>query len=204
VIRAIPTHYNDVRFRSRLEAKWAVFFDLCGWRWQYEPFDMPGWIPDFILRGENNVLVEVKPYSGASLETWNGVISKCHAAWSKCQMECDADSLLLLGDSPYVLDEHYNQYAIGQLSETAYHHADIMDASSDMVFARTPDELWFADAVIGECWVNHKIDFCHKDGSFHCRMFGGYPGGSYPCANGEVIRKLWSKACNTVQWNASR
>jgi len=27
-IPAIPTRYNGVNFRSRLEAKWAAFFDL--------------------------------------------------------------------------------------------------------------------------------------------------------------------------------
>ena len=30
-IKAIPTTYAGVRFRSRLEARWAAFFDLCGW-----------------------------------------------------------------------------------------------------------------------------------------------------------------------------
>ncbi|MEA2669684.1 MAG: hypothetical protein QOJ33_2618, partial [Chloroflexota bacterium] len=30
---AIPTTYDGVNFRSRLEAKWAAFFDLLGWRW---------------------------------------------------------------------------------------------------------------------------------------------------------------------------
>jgi len=31
MIAAIPTLYKDVQFRSRLEAKWAAFFDLLGW-----------------------------------------------------------------------------------------------------------------------------------------------------------------------------
>jgi hypothetical protein len=33
----IVTEYAGARFRSRLEARWAAFFDLCGWRWEYEP-----------------------------------------------------------------------------------------------------------------------------------------------------------------------
>lgn len=61
---AIPTKYKGVQFRSRLEAKWAAFFDLLGWRWEYEPFDRKGWIPDFILLGATPVLVEVKPVHG--------------------------------------------------------------------------------------------------------------------------------------------
>lgn len=61
-MKAIPTKYAGVQFRSRLEAKWAAFFDLLGWPWQYEPYDLNGWIPDFSLIGAHNeILVEVKP-----------------------------------------------------------------------------------------------------------------------------------------------
>src|SRR5690554_7919610 len=58
-IKAHPTTYAGVNFRSRLEATWAAFFDLCGWEWEYEPFDLEGWVPDFVL--ERRVAVEVKP-----------------------------------------------------------------------------------------------------------------------------------------------
>ena len=36
-IKAIETQYAGCRFRSRLEARWAVFFDHLGIRWEYEP-----------------------------------------------------------------------------------------------------------------------------------------------------------------------
>lgn len=59
---AIQTHYAGAHFRSRLEARWAAFFDLCGWRWEYEPPEEEGWIPDFILIGAQGVIrAEVKP-----------------------------------------------------------------------------------------------------------------------------------------------
>ncbi len=57
----IPTSYGGTRFRSRLEARWAAFFDLMGWEWEYEPADLNGWIPDFSLRTSPTVYVEVKP-----------------------------------------------------------------------------------------------------------------------------------------------
>ena len=57
----IPTKYNGVNFRSRLEARWAAFFDLIGWRWEYEPIDLEGYIPDFILHLASPILAEVKP-----------------------------------------------------------------------------------------------------------------------------------------------
>jgi hypothetical protein len=58
-IKAHPTTYAGVEFRSRLEATWAAFFDILGFEWKYEPLDLPGWVPDFILEG--SVAVEVKP-----------------------------------------------------------------------------------------------------------------------------------------------
>jgi hypothetical protein len=56
---AIPTVYKGVQFRSRLEARWAAFFDLRRMAWEYEPFDLKGYIPDFLVEGE--FLQEVKP-----------------------------------------------------------------------------------------------------------------------------------------------
>lgn len=53
-IKAIETEYKGYRFRSRLEARWAVFFDACGVKWEYEPegFDLGDgiwYLPDFLL-----------------------------------------------------------------------------------------------------------------------------------------------------------
>ena len=36
-LRAIPTKYAGHTFRSRLEARWALFFDLLHLPWEYEP-----------------------------------------------------------------------------------------------------------------------------------------------------------------------
>ena len=52
-IKPIETVYNGYRFRSRLEARWAVFFRAVGLDYQYEPegFEMDGirYLPDFYL-----------------------------------------------------------------------------------------------------------------------------------------------------------
>lgn len=52
-IRAIETTYNGYRFRSRLEARWAVFFDALGIKYWYEPegfeLDAGRYLPDFFL-----------------------------------------------------------------------------------------------------------------------------------------------------------
>ena len=63
-MKAIETKYKGYRFRSRLEARWAVFFDALGIEWRYEPegFECCGarYLPDFYLP-QSNTWVEVKP-----------------------------------------------------------------------------------------------------------------------------------------------
>ena len=70
MIKPIETVYKGYQFRSRLEARWAVFFDACGVDWEYEPegFDLGDglyYLPDFLLhgvdgRGGGDLYVEVK------------------------------------------------------------------------------------------------------------------------------------------------
>lgn len=64
MLKAIETQYKGYRFRSRLEARWAVFFDALGIEWEYEKegFDLgdAGWyLPDFWLP-DAQTWVEVK------------------------------------------------------------------------------------------------------------------------------------------------
>lgn len=61
---AIETAYAGRLFRSRLEARWAVFFDSLGIHWQYEPqgfeaVDGSRYLPDFYLP-DLQTWVEVK------------------------------------------------------------------------------------------------------------------------------------------------
>ena len=55
-MKAIETEYKGYRFRSRLEARWAVFFDRLGIKYEYEPegivlSDGTYYLPDFYLPG---------------------------------------------------------------------------------------------------------------------------------------------------------
>jgi hypothetical protein len=64
---AIQTWYKGYKFRSRLEARWATFFDSLKLDWEYEVqgylLDGTPYLPDFklVLPGDRVVLVEVKP-----------------------------------------------------------------------------------------------------------------------------------------------
>lgn len=61
---ALPTVYHGTEFRSRLEARWAIFMDRAGVRWSYEPegYALPSgyYLPDFHLPDIRKFL-EVKP-----------------------------------------------------------------------------------------------------------------------------------------------
>jgi hypothetical protein len=64
-IKAIETEYKGYKFRSRLEARWAVFFDTLGIDWVYEVegFNVQGfgwYLPDFYLPHVKQ-FCEVKP-----------------------------------------------------------------------------------------------------------------------------------------------
>ena len=71
-IRAIETRYAGCRFRSRAEARWAVFFDTLGIPWRYEPegFSLSSgpYLPDFYLPSLD-VFVEVKGQAPNANET---------------------------------------------------------------------------------------------------------------------------------------
>lgn len=62
-INPIETRYAGRRYRSRIEARWAVLFDCLGVAFEYEPdcFEVGGrrYLPDFWLRRQN-LFVEVK------------------------------------------------------------------------------------------------------------------------------------------------
>jgi hypothetical protein len=65
-IQAIPTSYAGCLFRSRIEARWAVFFDHLGIRWEHEPegFETSAgrYLPDFRIRTVGrSQWFEVKP-----------------------------------------------------------------------------------------------------------------------------------------------
>lgn len=68
-MKPIETTFKGYRFRSRLEARWAVFFDVIGVKWQYEVegFKLSNgeyYLPDFKVLSINNMVCwyEVKPF----------------------------------------------------------------------------------------------------------------------------------------------
>lgn len=69
-VRALETEWRGYRFRSRLEARWAVFLTALNIEWEYEPegFEFSNgdrYLPDFWLPTfDGGSFVEVKPRGG--------------------------------------------------------------------------------------------------------------------------------------------
>lgn len=72
MIKAIRTKYKGIRFRSRLEARWAVYFDVLDLKWEYEKEgyalnNQYYYLPDFWLP-EVKMWAEVKPEKFTEIE----------------------------------------------------------------------------------------------------------------------------------------
>jgi hypothetical protein len=93
MIQAIETKYKGYNFRSRLEARWAVFFDALGIKWEYEKegYDLGklGWyLPDFWLP-DFSFYVEIKP------------LTFVREPWSKYDKFCELHRIILVEGAPW-------------------------------------------------------------------------------------------------------
>jgi hypothetical protein len=77
-MQAIDTFYNNHFFRSRLEARWAVYFDSLQEKWEYEPegFLLENgvkYLPDFYIPSLDSY-VEVKPSINLEQDDMYGIL----------------------------------------------------------------------------------------------------------------------------------
>lgn len=104
-IKAIETSYKGYRFRSRLEARWAVFFDSLGIAWEYEKegFVSNGkpYLPDFWLL-DYKAHLEIKP---GNWSLWDAVRGK---EWAFAEGNEEGDNLfLVLAGNPWPWEYYF-------------------------------------------------------------------------------------------------
>lgn len=137
-ISAIPTRYKGILFRSRLEARWAAFFDLAGWSWDYEPpeviADGIAWLPDFRVSfscpnsecdGKHVLLVEVKPFFQLSEfgQTKAHEIERNHLFGS----DLPCDSVAFFGANPSTTQWQMTHGSGGGIYDVPYWVGDDVD-----------------------------------------------------------------------------
>ena len=176
-INAIKTRYKGISFRSRLEAKWAAFFDLCEWRWEYEPvdfrFENTGWIPDFFVEfpcghsecnGSHTIYAEVKPYR--TIKEFEG-----HPAYNIEHGKILYSKVSPSGELPnYLDDEPYDTFSLG------------VDAVALLGLSPSSGTSQIRSLSHGDGGGDFDICFFVGTGT-----------------QGEVDM-LWAEACNGTQW----
>lgn len=133
----IETHWNGYRFRSRLEARWAVFFDAMGFQWEYEPegFVLPSgkrYLPDFKV---GYAWVEVKPDG--------------HTDTSTLREFSQGGEMIILLDGPPAA--RWYQYFDGA--------CDITDGGAGLVFVPAPGKYAPFYYSWGSGWAGREKPF---------------------------------------------
>jgi hypothetical protein len=195
----IPTLYGGVRFRSRLEARWAAWFDVAGWPWEYEPAVEYGyWIPDFVLLGCNRIPVEVKPIEWLPRDEvaylpdrWIRQARE-HPALTKV-LQSGCEEVLVLGSRPIGRYDTDGSCALGVLAYCG---------RGDDGYAG--DEPFKPHCDIASLWAGyapHRFDFAAFYMSYHYRMGGQKDGDNHLKRSDDGDLDLaWREAGNRTQW----
>jgi hypothetical protein len=171
--KAPTTTVDGRRYRSQLEARWGTTFNLLGWPFEYEPFQLPGWIPDFLLMGATPVLVEVKP-----VYTFPPFVAE------KVELAVPPHEVLILGCT---------------LPAVSMRRGVVSPRVLGWLGERSGDDdhthLWWSDALLGER-PDGGTGFRHREGSRFDRIGGeglspGEPG---------AVAEMWAEAGNRTQW----
>lgn len=191
--KSIPTLYRGRYYRSRLEARYAALFDAFDWPHEYEPFDLTtgvrGYIPDFVLRFDRPLLVEVKPYLLPFGEDAFATCRKIVAAWP--------DDALLVGANHIVNEDEHTDPEI-HLDESGMfpvRHADTLarlmsGGTIEIGRMRSTRSAWSAAYIAhdGRCWYVSTVDdpCTHLDGPHY-----------------EKARWAWASGGNASQWRGT-
>lgn len=153
-IKPIETRYKGYRMRSRVEARWAVFFDALGIQWEYEKegFDLgeAGWyLPDFWLP-EINAWVEIKGSKASDKDAEKCMaLKKCIGGWGS------VDAILLGGAVASGAIKMFCDMAVNNFGQT---RESIMTELKEYLI-ETPKMLLFENGLSGlendggSCWI---------------------------------------------------
>jgi hypothetical protein len=184
-ITAIPTTYKGIEFRSRLEAKWAFVFDEIGWPWEYEPIDLNGYIPDFILTfAHAPMLVEVKPEF--TIKDLRKAVPKIlRSGWEK--------EALIVGGS---LLGRYD--AIGIMNDVDW-GIPWSDGEQVELWTQKPED--WQEAEMFHCDEHKGIGICHSIHSYKCRVCGAHDGDHHKSGSAESeVRAAFNAATNAAKY----
>ncbi len=183
MIKSIPTTYDGVKFKSKLEAAYATIFNAAEIEWEYENqgFDLEGiwYLPDFWLPGIRTFF-EVKGSHGERIdktiklaeaiceEDFAGLVDVPGDSWSPYMERLqDPTRMVVLGDSRgrmwNIFPELYKQ--------------DFADET----------------AGVGKCYSCGKYYFFECMMTWTCRACGYYDGDSCLAHNFHIESLCWKQ-----------
>jgi len=201
-MKAHPTKYRGILFRSRLEARWAAFFDKLGWEWRYEDEEcyFDGWIADFVILCPRNHVVSSAGMSVAPDPVGNFLIEvkpertveglKQH--WDKISRSGCKQEVVIVGVEPLVETGEYGyDCGLGVLNGWDY-------------------------ASLIKCCKGH-YGMAAQGGSYQCRICGFYDGDeghggffvvghNYGDRHDDAlneVRRFWNEAGNLTRFKAA-
>lgn len=168
MIKAIETKYKGYRFRSRLEARWAIVFDELEIEWQYEPegFKLSSgewYLPDFRVKwGPFKAWVEIKGGLESEFEHFDSSVQTPLPYIGKQKTDTFANDVCKKGGQVYLFGDIPEPYT-----------DDIMLQNQNMFSTSYQDGSWFSGAIVlrepKEGWF--MPDFF---GSDMCNRYGQY------------------------------
>jgi len=184
--RGIETRYHGHVFRSRLEARWAALFDLLGWHWIYEPLDLDGWIPDFLLRFKSPALVEIKPETSA-----DGFRRHTARIDASALSSGSPNEILLLGLAPILAPV-----------PLGYCDAALFGLLGERARPRPGAPLFWTDALAITCRHCARPSIISDSGSWRCRTCGFLDPRRGPrhLADAPDLAALWGRAHELTRW----
>lgn len=210
---------RNIQFRSLTEARWSYFFDEMGWNWEYEPFELSGYIPDFIINvkdtddnkdgihtcGYEQMLVEVKGDFNLKINDLEQYADKViKSGWKGC--------FLIMGSQIYDSCELENEHAKDFWGDTHrrailglfyyYHDKNDRDKSS---LTKTYLYLQPTDSDYIPIYIEEDVSWICTSYSYEngCQCIfkpKGYAEFANTVNSYNVIDEIYQKCKNKTQW----
>ena len=190
--RAIPTiGARGLHFRSRLEAQWSFVFTELNWNWEYKPYDLNGYIPDFIVTFEdgNELLVEVKGIMNAwdkEEECEEYILKIKNSGWTKKYMIVGGN----VGIGKFSKNGG-NGVSLGIVGCFDLDGVDYYNCIFPVLEVHRDDDTWSiicdeSDSDGYDMGLNNGVILHHST--------------RHP-ETAELFQEIWTKSKNATQWN---
>lgn len=190
-MKAIPTTYNGINFRSKLEARWYIFMKNLGWNVEYEPHieGLNNWLPDFLIIGNGTkILVEVKPFNNSKDFLGDYAVDTIKKINNSNWLKLNFDAVIMVGSTlnlgkdmcgcTFIGGEIIRPSNVDQYNPQGYYHEPFVYTDHSGKIGICDESIWYQDVI-------------NKDHN------GGY---SLDFENKEKLEICWNKAGSKLQW----